>query len=91
MKTKKTHLYTVMQKSVAHTCWDDPDCEGVLVEGCAGCEEAMQHPCRYCGYGNCFATHSDEAHRGNGDVLVPFYATDEWTDAPHIYTTKENN
>lgn len=91
MKNKTAHHYTVLPNPVQHTCWDHPDWEGVMMDGCAGCDEAEAHQCRFCGYGAVFTTHSDEAHRENGDFLVPDDASDDWTDAPHIYISKENN
>jgi hypothetical protein len=83
--------YRVVENPIPHTCWADPECEGVMMEGCAGCDEAEKFPCQYCGYGHIFTTHS-EAHVHNGDRLAPdFYGSltpeqmDAWADAPHIY------
>ena len=69
-----------------HTCWDDPQWDGLMkAQGrCAGCDEAAQHPCRYCGYGHVFATHNDLAHAENGDPDVPEIPDDTWICAPRL-------
>ena len=86
--------YRVVENPIWHTCWEREDFEGVMMDDCAGCDEAEAHPCRFCGYGHCFTTHS-EAHAENGDLLMPrMYgelSPEEdaylqlWGDAPHIY------
>lgn len=82
-------MYTIMPNAAAHTCWDHPDWDGCMRDDCAGCDEAAEHPCRFCGYGAVFTTHSDLAHAENGDPDVPDRPTDEWHDSPHIYAEEE--
>lgn len=84
--------YEPMRGAATHTCWDDEENYDGLVDfgldnGCTGCEQAERHPCRWCGYGGCFTTHSPEAHVENGDPDAPdpFTVGPEWTDVPHIY------
>lgn len=67
-----------------HTCWNDPDWQGTLTDGCAGCDQAARYPCRWCGYGHAFTTHNDVAHAENGDPNVPALPSDEWHDSPHV-------
>lgn len=86
--------YTVMPAADAapHTCFAHPDFEGVLMDDCAGCRQAAENPCRWCGYGGAFTTHAPEAHSGNGDPNVTDINAfgDDWCDVPHIYKdTKE--
>jgi hypothetical protein len=63
---------TTMLIPKIHTCWDAPDWDGTMAaEGeCAGCDEAAQHPCRFCGYGHVFTTHNSELH-ADPDVDEP--------------------
>lgn len=82
--------YIPMPDAVEHTCWlDEENYDGLVSvgvdNGCAGCEQAAQYPCRWCGYGACFTTHSPEAHRANGDPDGPSDDVGpEWTDVPHV-------
>jgi len=79
-----THTYTIMPDAKTHTCWDLPEWDGTLnPEHCEGCQEASQHPCFYCGYGEVFTTHNDLAHGEGGDTLCD--GTMQWYNAPHIY------
>jgi hypothetical protein len=85
-------VYTVMPEAdrIPHACFDHPDYEGTLMNGCAGCEQAAAHPCKWCGYGGAFATHAPEAHMNNGDPNVTDVNDvagygDEWCDFPHLY------
>lgn len=77
--------YQLKADPARHTCWDDPQWDGTMQEGCDGCDEAAKHPCRYCGYGEAFTTHNDLAHAENGDEQVPDDPTDAWHNSPHIY------
>lgn len=75
--------YEVMSGAVQHTCWNSPGWDGELSDDCPGCLQARQYPCRYCGYGHVFTTHS-EAHAERGDYL-PSELTEAWHNSPHIY------
>jgi hypothetical protein len=80
--------YTVPENAVPHTCWDDPDWDGSLTEGCLGCAEAKQHPCSWCGYGEVFTTHNPTSHFENGDSTLADKTEDdittEWINSPHL-------
>ena len=82
-----TDEYAVVLDAAPHTCWDDPAWNGQMAEPgkCAGCDQAAQHPCRFCGYGEVFTTHNDWAHADNGDPQAPDRPDDEWHDSPHVY------
>ena len=89
-----TTTYTPKADPAPHACWTDPGWDGTMAEAgaCAGCDEATAHPCRFCGYGHVFTTHSDLAHAEGGDPQRPAVFTTEpddvvnaWTDAPHVY------
>jgi hypothetical protein len=71
-----------------HTCWDNPQWDGQLTDGCEGCEQAEQYPCEYCGYGHAFTTHNPEAHGMNGDPLIHQMGESRWSkvfqDKPYI-------
>jgi hypothetical protein len=83
LDARPTWLFGVY--TAAHTCWADPNWDGTLAaEGkCAGCDEAAAHPCEFCGYGDVFTTHNDEAHLEGGDPTMPALLTDEWFNSPH--------
>lgn len=70
-----------------HTCYEDEAYDGTLSAGCAGCEQAAEHPCMWCGYGGCFTTHSPEGHATNGDPNVANFdlCSEAWCDYPHLY------
>lgn len=61
-----------------HTCWNDPQWDGLMEDTCTGCQVAAAHPCVWCGYGHVFATHNPLAHYENGDTDAP--SEDDWTD-----------
>jgi hypothetical protein len=73
-----------LDDAAPHTCWDDPTWDGLLRDSCAGCDQAVAHPCQWCGYGHAFTTHSDVAHAENGDTNVPAEPTDAWHNSPHV-------
>lgn len=77
--------YELLTDAAPHTCWSTPKWDGTMQEGCAGCDEAAQHPCQWCGYGEVFTTHNDLAHAENGDPDVPADPPDAWHDSPHLY------
>lgn len=81
--------YTVMPECdwEPHTCYESETYDGTLSEGCAGCEQAAEHPCMWCGYGGCFTTHSPEGHATNGDPNVANFdmCSESWCDYPHLY------
>lgn len=81
--------YEVMADPAPHTCYNHPDYDGTVMDGCAGCDQAATHPCKWCGYGAVFTTHAPEAHAENGDPNVTDINAlgDDWCDAPHIYKT----
>ncbi len=82
--------YTLAEP-VEHTCWTGPHQADTLVRKCPGCDTARQHPCQHCGFGHIFSTHSDEAHRDNGDPIPHRYRTPDgntceaWHNSPHIH------
>jgi hypothetical protein len=86
--------YIALPHAAKHTCFDDPSCDGTLRPvTCAGCEQANQLPCVFCGYGHVFSTHHAEAHMASGDLFViraerssyGFVPSDAWIESPHIY------
>lgn len=85
-------MTTAIHDAAPHTCWDAPDWDGQLSAPgeCAGCDEAVQHPCSYCGYGHVFTTHNDLAHAENGDTFEGAprrpdgELADAWFNNPHI-------
>lgn len=86
--------YLVEIDAAQHTCWDSPAWDGMLSpDTCAGCAQAVAHPCHYCGYGHIFTTHNAEAHYEHGDPMVAddkgreIEMSAEWTNHPHIYRT----
>ena len=79
--------YVVMPNAAQHTCWDKLGWDGGLVQDdCMGCKQAAEHPCQWCGYGEAFTIHNDEAHSENGDMNVPEEPTEEWYNSPHLAT-----
>lgn len=90
-RERKNVMYKVMENAAKHTCWNAEDWDGLIsAEGvCAGCDEANEHPCNFCGYGDAFTTHNDLAHAENGDEQVPVLPTNEWFHSPHIYDEED--
>jgi len=78
--------YTIKPDAKIHTCWEDPQWDGLMVAArdCAGCAEAGLNKCEWCGYGHMFTTHNDLAHDENGDPDVPDDPTGSWHDSPHV-------
>lgn len=87
---KKPFDYTV-GFAYPHTCWDSDDWDGTLHPAtCAACAAAEDHPCRICGYGHVFPTHTIERHTEAGDPYwthrkATMATVMEWADRPHIY------
>ena len=82
--------YTLLENPKQHTCWDNPEWDGLMQITCEGCLQAEEYPCEFCGYGHIFTTHNDVAHAENGDLQVPFKPSIEWHDSPHIYERSEH-
>lgn len=79
-------LYKTAPNPASHTCWASPTWDGTLCAPgeCAGCDEANEHPCEYCGYGHVFTTHNPEPHVYSGDALTD-EDSDQWRNSPHLY------
>lgn len=79
-------LYKLAPTAARHTCWNDAQSDGsISAPGvCAGCDEAAEHPCEYCGYGEVFTTHNPERHLSSGDTLTED-DSDQWRSSPHLY------
>lgn len=82
-----TPRYRVLPQAKVHTCWNHPTWDGTLCDPCKGCDEAREHPCRYCGYGHVFPTHSPDSHYEGDDPIIPSESdiSDEWLNSPHVY------
>lgn len=84
-RTLTLMTYTLLAEPARHTCWDSEDFDGQMQDGCAGCDQAAAHPCRFCGYGHVFTTHNSDPHFTGGDPLTD-EASDAWVDGPHVYS-----
>lgn len=87
--------YIVEYDAVPHTCWHADDWDGMLNPStCAGCAQAVAHPCHYCGYGHIFTTHNPEQHYERADPNVSDedgYEVEmptEWANGPHLYSDR---
>lgn len=87
-------IYYVDTTANGHSCWDSPDFDGQMQNGCAGCDDAAANACYWCGYGHVFTTHSDETHEESGDPHVAYaverWGLDTWSDHPHRPLVEED-